>query len=116
MAGIVRFYYDEKNEDVYEASTLTSFKIDEIEDKHFTISISTTDKTYKFAISSDDRWQNDLGLIIEFFNLNFEKVLNGSNVCKIYTDEARYYVNFYFYEDFNSDWVDNGQFTGVYVK
>lgn len=116
MAGIVRFYYDEKNEDVYEASTLTSFKIMKIDNKHLTISISTTDKTYKFDISSDDRWQNDLSLIIKFFNRNFEKVLNGSNGCKINTFEARCYVYFYFYEDFEGDWAEDGQFTGVYVE
>lgn len=116
MAGIVRFYYDEKNEDVFEASTLTSFKITKIDDSHLSILISTTGKNYKFDISSDVRWQNNLSLIIEFLNRNFEKVLNDSNGCKIDTFEARYYVNFYFYEDFEGDWVDNGQFTGVYVK
>ncbi len=116
MAGIIRFYYDEKNEDVFEASILTSFKIEKIDDKHLTLSISTTDKTYKFDISSDDRWKNDLSLIVEFFNRNFEKVLNGSNCCKIDTFEARCYVYFNFYEDFEGDCADHGQFTGVYVE
>ena len=116
MAGIVRFYYDEKNEDVFEASILTSFKIEKIDDKHLTISLSTTEKNYKFDISSDDRWQNNLGLIIRFLNSNFEKVLNGSTGCKIDTFKDRCYVYFYFYEDFEGDWDEDGQFTGVYVE
>ena len=116
MVGIIRFYYDEKNEDAYEASTLTSFKIVKIDDSNLTISILTTGNAYKFNISSDDRWQNNLELIVEFFNQNFEKVLLGEYCCKIDTFKQRQYIYFDFYEDFEDDYVDHGQFTGLYIK
>lgn len=116
MAGIIRFYYDENNEDVYEASILNSFKVIKNDNQHLTISIKTMDKTYDFNISSDDRWKNDLQLIVSFFNQNLEKVLNGSTGCKIDTFKDRCYVYFNFYEDFDGDAVEHGQFTGEYTE
>lgn len=116
MAGIIRFYYDENNEDVYEASILNSFKVIKNDNQHLTISIKTMDKTYDFNISSDDRWKNDLQLIVSFFNQNLEKVLNGSTGCKIGTFKDRCYVYFNFYEDFDGDAVEHGQFTGEYTE
>lgn len=109
MAGIIRFYYDENNEDVYEASILNSFKVIKNDNQHLTISIKTMDKTYDFNISSDDRWKNDLQLIVSFFNQNLEKVLNGSTGCKIDTFKDRCYVYFNFYEDFDGDAVEHGK-------
>lgn len=116
MAGVIKFYYNEKNEEVFEASTLVSFKIEEIDNDHLILSLNTTDKQYRFNLASDTRWQNNLDLMIEFFNTNFEKVLKGSTSCKFDTHKARYYVYFYFYEDFNDDFVDSGQFTGEYIE
>lgn len=116
MAGVIRFYYDENNEDVYEASIIASYKVIKNDDIHLTVSIKTSDKTYLFNLSPDDRWQNNQSLIIDFLNRNFDKVLNGTCGCKIDTFKDRHYVYFNFYEDFDDDTVDHGQFTGEYVE
>lgn len=114
MAKKIRFYQDENDEKAYVESTIISFNIVPNGGDNLTVSIETTEGTYDFHLSCDDRCP-DQGQMKDFLKRNLSKVLNGVNDCEISTDKDRDYVHFRFYDKLDGNFVKRGQFTGEYV-
>ena len=116
MNGIIRFYYNEKNEEIFESSSLKSYKIEEVDEKFLKLILNTSERNYEFKLVPDDCWHHDLKSMNDSLSESFGKVLKGINCCKFYTHKERYYVNFNFYEDYDKEIVKPLQFSGEYIE